>query len=79
MPQATGVVAGKPVSSAMAGSKVPITDAAGLTGGKSLRQPKASTMLEKSPLSGAQRSVWQPSEVTSLANSPVRRQAQYCG
>ncbi len=42
-------------------------------------QPWAPTRPEKPCAAGFQRSLWQPSEVTSLAATPLNRQDQYCG
>ena len=79
MCRVTGVCDASPVCAAMSDSTEPSTDAAGRTAGNLFAQPSDATMPEKSPRPGAQRSVWQPSEVTSLAITPVSRHAQYCG
>ena len=64
--------ASRPVRAAISGRSGPSRSPARRTGANSRRQPIASTSVEKSRARGFQRSVWQPSEVTSFAATPVR-------
>ena len=79
MPQTTGVPGARPVAATTSGVTGPRRSAALRTGGISGRQPSRSTSEEKVRAAGFHRSVWQPSEVASVAATPVRRKAQYCG
>ncbi len=79
MPQWTGVVGSRPVAAATSAVIGPSRSEASLSGGISAAQPSRSASDEARPARGFQRSVWQPSEVASLAATPESRKAQYCG
>ncbi len=79
MPQTTGVAGSIPVAAATLPRIGPSIWDAGSTGGNRGSQPSAATRVERRPPAGDHRSVWQPSEVSSLAMTPESRHAQYCG
>ena len=78
-PQTTRTSGARPVAAATSGLSVPSVSQALRIGGKSRRQPSLSTMLESLPSVGRQRSVCEPIEVNSVAETPLRRHDQYCG
>ena len=78
MPQTTGS-GPRPVAAATSARSGPRTEAAGLGDGNRPVQPSFVTSEENRFALGAQRSVWHPSEVTSLAATPQSFQAQNCG
>ena len=78
-PHTTRTSGARPVAAATSGRSVPSVSQALRSGGKSRRQPSLSTMLDSRPSFGRQRSVCEPNEVTSVAMTPLKRHAQYCG
>ena len=79
MPQTISQSVGKPVSAASSGRSRPSRAQASRRSGNNGCQPWRSTRLDHRPSAGRHRSVWQPNDVTSLAATPQKRQAQYCG
>ncbi len=78
IPHRTGAPTANPVASATSGSTGPSTSAALRTGGNNPSQPIRPTKDENCPAHGFHRSVWQPSDVASLAATPDNRNDQYC-
>ena len=79
MPQNTGVCGSSPVCCARSGRIGPSRSLRRRTGAISRASPSGRPATRNRPAHGFQRSVWQPSDVTSLAATPVSRKAQYCG
>ena len=78
-PQSTRTGFAISARAAISGRNPPSAAQADEIGGSRPSSPSAETSVVGRSCSGAQRSVWQPSEVDSEATTPVSLQAQYCG